>query len=143
MDGNIPVLAKRNNRCCEHSIEAIGRQAGSSQRDVCVSCWYNSFKLRACSATWNRVRNFATGRKVCRDAPMTKVGTPSSANARNFPSLSPIPASRLIGDCRADSKCSSQPVKQMRLVLKALKAAFSVRALAALLGAGIGFGAEV
>ena len=33
--------------------------------------------------------------------------------------------------------------KQMRLVLKALKAAFSVRALAALLGAGIGFGAEV
>jgi len=74
---------------------------------------------------------------------MTKVGTPSSANARNFPSLSPIPASRLIGDCRADSKCSSQPVKQMRLVLKALKAAFSVRALAALLGAGIGFGAEV
>src|SRR6516165_4236251 len=75
MDGNIPVLAKRNNRCCEHSIEAISRQAGSSQRDVCVSCWYNSFKLRACSAAWNRVRNFATGRKVYRDAPMTKVGT--------------------------------------------------------------------
>jgi hypothetical protein len=33
--------------------------------------------------------------------------------------------------------------KQTRLVLKALKAAFSVLALAALLGAGIGFGAEV
>ena len=33
--------------------------------------------------------------------------------------------------------------KQMRLVLKALKTAFGVLAWAALLGAGIGFGAEV
>src|ERR1700756_2475342 len=130
MDGKILVLAKRNNRCCEHSIEAIGRQAGSSQRDVCVSCLYNSFKLTARSATWNRVRNFATGRKVYRDAPMTKVGTPSSANARNFPSLSPIPASRLIGDCRAEAMQLAAG-KQTRLVLKALKAAFSVLALSA------------